>query len=54
MGVEKALEGVKVIKDQIQYRSQSLLNSARGTFNSQIASCELICELQITLHSEVI
>ena len=30
MGFEKALRAVKVIKDQIQYRSQSLLNLARG------------------------
>ena len=33
MGFEKALGAVKVIKDQIQYRSQSLLNLARGYFN---------------------
>ena len=26
VGFEKALEAVKVIKDQIQYRSQNLLN----------------------------
>ena len=32
MGFEKALGAVKVIKDKIQYRSQSLLNSARGYF----------------------
>ena len=30
VGFEKALRAVKVIKDQIQYRSQSLLNLARG------------------------
>ena len=30
MGFEKALGAVKMIKDQIQYRSQSLLNLARG------------------------
>ena len=29
---EKALRAVKVIKDQIQYRSQSLHNLARGYF----------------------
>ena len=29
VGFEKALGAVKVIKDQIQYRSQSLLNLAR-------------------------
>ena len=33
MGFEKALGAVKVIKDQIQYRSQSLLNLARDYFN---------------------
>ena len=32
VGFEKALRAVKVIKDQIQYRSQSLLNLARGYF----------------------
>ena len=32
VGFEKALEAVKVIKDQIQYRSQSLLNLARDYF----------------------
>ena len=29
----KALRAVKMIKDQIQYRSQSLLNLARGYFS---------------------
>ena len=33
VGFEKALRAVKVIKDQIQYRSQSLLNLARGYFS---------------------
>ena len=32
VGFEKALRAVKVIKDQIQYRSQSLLNLTRGYF----------------------
>ena len=32
VGFEKALGAVKVIKDQIQYRSQSLLNLAREYF----------------------
>ena len=32
MGFEKALVAVKVIKDRIQYRSQSFLNLARGYF----------------------
>ena len=35
MGIEKALGAVKVIKDQIQYRSQSLLTLARGYFISE-------------------
>ena len=35
MGFEKALRAVKMIKDQIQYRSQSLLNLARGYFSSR-------------------
>ena len=33
VGFEKALRAVKVIKDQIQYRSQSLLNLACGYFS---------------------
>ena len=33
VGFEKALGAVKVIKDQIQYRSQSLLNLARDYFS---------------------
>ena len=32
VGFEKALGAVKVTKDQIQYRSQSLLNLAHGYF----------------------
>ena len=38
LGFEKALGEVKVIKDQIQYRSQSLLNFKlpRGYFSSLI------------------
>ena len=32
VGFEKALGAVKVIKGQIQYRSQSVLNLARGYF----------------------
>ena len=35
MRFEKALRAVKVIKDQIQHRSQSLLNLARGYFSTQ-------------------
>ena len=34
VGFEKALGGVKVIKDQIQYKSESLFNSARDYFRS--------------------
>ena len=33
VGFEKALGAVKVIKDQIQYKSQSLLNLARDYFS---------------------
>ena len=33
---EKALGAVKVIKDQIQYRSQSLLNLARDYFSRHL------------------
>ena len=36
VGFEKALGAVKVIKDQIQYRSQSLLNLARGYFSAGV------------------
>ena len=35
VGFEKLLGAVKVIKDQIQYRSQSLLNLAHGYFSNQ-------------------
>ena len=41
VGSEKALGAVKVIKDQIQYRSQSLINSARGYFSRCKASLSL-------------
>ena len=34
VGFEKVLGAVKAIKDQIQYRSQSLLNLARGYFRT--------------------
>ena len=33
VGFEKALRAVKVIKDQIMYRSHSLLNVAHGYFS---------------------
>ena len=38
VGFEKALGAVKVIKDEIQYRSQSLLNLARDYFSHFIFS----------------
>ena len=37
VGFEKALGAVKVIKDQIQYRSQSLLNLAHDYFGQFFA-----------------
>ena len=36
VGFDKALGVVKVIKDQIQYRSQSLLNLARDYFSEML------------------
>ena len=36
VGFGKALGAVKVIKDQIQYRSQSLLNLARDYFSNNL------------------
>ena len=36
VGFEKALGAVKVIKDRIQYRSQSLLNLACGYFRIRL------------------
>ena len=40
VGFEKALRAVKLTKDQIQYRSQSLLNLALGYFsNPQETRC---------------
>ena len=47
VGFEKTLGAVKVIKDQIQYRSQSLLNLARGYFNSSITDKLLLSHLFI-------
>ena len=38
VGFEKALRAVKVIKDQIQYRSQSLLNLARDYFRNRVVA----------------
>ena len=34
VGFEKALRAVEMVKDEIQYRSQSLLNLARGYFST--------------------
>ena len=39
MGFEKALGAVKVIKNQIQCKSQSLLNLARGYFINKTSLC---------------
>ena len=36
VGFEKSLRVVKVIKDQVQYRSQNLLNLARGYFCNKL------------------
>ena len=46
VGFEKVLGGVKVIKYQIHYRSQSLLNLARGYF--KVGSHDPI-SIQLTL-----
>ena len=49
VGFEKALGAVKVIKDQIQYRSQSLLNLARDYFNTFNGSFEsIVMEMSLT------
>ena len=47
MGFEKALGAVKVIKDQMQYRSQSLLNLARGYFTPKTANNFIILILYL-------
>ena len=49
VGFEKALRAVKVIKDQIQYRSQSLLNLARGNFTYN----EIIFLLQSSFFQDI-
>ena len=49
VGFEKALRAVKMIKDQIQYRSQSLLDLARGYF-----SCICNTSLPCALHNLVV
>ena len=43
VGFEKALRAVKVIKDQIQRRSQSLLNLARGYLDSCSSNHGQVC-----------
>ena len=43
MGFEKALVAVKVIKDRIQYRFQSLLNLARGYFIRNVYRAQGSC-----------
>ena len=51
MGFEKALRAVEVIKDRIQYRSQSLLNLARDYFSYQKSSrqsCNVLLLLETT------
>ena len=47
VGFEKALGVVKVIKDQIQYGSQSLLNLAHGYFRviSQDFRCKSLAKM---------
>ena len=50
MGFEKALEAVKVIKDQIQCRSQNLLNLASDYFSSSATQTNVV-RLLIGYHS---
>ena len=53
VGFEKALGAVKVIKDQIQYRSQSLLNLSRGNFGAHFNfynSCLQKLERELQMH----
>ena len=47
VGFEKVLEAVKVIKDQIQYRSQSLLNLARGYFRRKQTSKRAVNNMEV-------
>ena len=51
VGFEKALEAVEVVKDQIQYRSQSLLNLARSYFrhDEKLSQC---CKSYRTLSAD--
>ena len=44
VGFEKALGAVKVIKGQIQYRSQTLLNLARGYFRLYFVEISQVSE----------
>ena len=49
VGFEKALGAVKVIKDQIQYRSQSLLNLACDYFSAMLLIGNLLIEKDSTV-----
>ena len=51
VGFEKALGAVNMITDQIQYRSQSLLNLGRDYFRHFI-SMKIVCLLVRRLQSE--
>ena len=53
VGSEKALEAVKVIKDRIQYRSQSLLNLALGYFRMSKVQ-RPICNLSLSSSFDVV
>ena len=52
VGFEKVLGAVKVTKDQIQYRSQSLLNLARGYFRMNGHRTAIKKEGQSLLHGQ--
>ena len=49
VGFEKALGAVTVIKDQIQYRSQSLLNSACGYFSVNPSNASIKINLKTSM-----
>ena len=50
VGFEKALGAVKVIKDQSQHRSQSLLNLSRDYFSYPLVSRDRTLRHQKHLH----
>ena len=54
MGFEKALGTVKVIKDQIQYRSQSLLNLTRGYFRNNREKVQMNHLLLTIIHEKFV